>query len=138
MVTTFGAAGNVNLYGDSAFAGELPNVTGMTYDKATGRMYYTLAGQSSLYYRYFTPQSQIVGGQRFTATGNAAGINWSQTSGLFLNGSTLYVGSSQTGNLAAVTWNSATGTVSGAATNVSGPGLDGQDWRARGTFVFAG
>ena len=38
--TTFGAATNVNLNGLTDFANELPNITGMVYDKATGRLYY--------------------------------------------------------------------------------------------------
>ena len=77
-----------------------------------------------------------MGAVRFTATGNTAGIDWSKTSGLLLDGSTLYVGSSVTGNLASVGWND--GVLSGTATNVSGPAIDGYDWRARASFIEAG
>ena len=134
--TTFGAATNVNLNGLTDFAAELPNVTGMTYDRSQGRLYYTLTGQSSLYYRYFEPESRLVGASRFTSTGNAAGVDWSRVNGLMLNGSTLYVGNSSTGNLVAVSWNR--GALVGSATTVSGPAIDGNDWRTRGSFIYAG
>jgi hypothetical protein len=134
--TTFGAATNVNLNGLTDFATELPMISGLTYDRVQGRLYYTLSGQSSLYYRYFEPESRLVGAVRFTATGNANGIDWSRANGLFLNGSTLYVGSSATGNLAAVGW--AGGTLTGTAATVSGPAVDGFDWRTRGSFIYAG
>ncbi len=134
--TTFGSPTNVNLNGLTDFAGELPNITGMTYDRLQGRLYYTLSGQASLYYRYFEPESRLVGAVRFTATGNTNGIDWTRTNGLFLNGATLFVGSSTTGNLAAVGWSS--GVLTGTATNVSGPAIDGHDWRTRGSFIYAG
>ena len=134
--TTFGSPTNINLNGLTDFAGELPNITGMTYDRLQGRLYYTLSGQASLYYRYFEPESRLVGAVRFTATGNTNGIDWTRTNGLFLNGATLFVGSSTTGNLAAVGWSS--GVLTGTATNVSGPAIDGHDWRTRGSFIYAG
>ena len=74
--TTFGAASNVNLNGLTAFAGELPNVTGLAYDRATGRLYFTLAGQAQLFYRYFEPESRLVGAVRFSALGNGFGLDW--------------------------------------------------------------
>jgi len=134
--TTFGAATNVNLNGLTDFANEIPNITGMAYDKVHARLYYTLSGQSSLYYRYFEPEDRLVGAVRFTASGNTSGIDWSKADGLLLDGSTLYVGSSVTGNLAKVDWND--GALSGTATDVSGPSIDGFDWRARAAFIYAG
>ncbi len=134
--TTFGAATTVNLNGLTQFANEIPNITGMFYDKASGRLYYTMSGQSQLYYRYFEPESQIVGSVRFTALGNGNGISWSDTTGLMLAGGNLYVASASTGNLAKVGWSN--GTLSGTATAVSGPSVDGNDWRGRELFLYAG
>jgi hypothetical protein len=134
--TAFGAAANVNLNGLTEFANEIPNITGMFFDKVTGRLYYTLSGQSQLYYRYFQPQSQIVGAVRFSGPANGNGIDWRNTSGLLLDGDTLYIGSSVTGSLSKVAWDG--GVLSGTASNVSGPSTDGYDWRARGAFVYAG
>jgi hypothetical protein len=133
---SFGPATNVNLNGLTDFAAEISNVTGMFYDRSTARLYYTISGQAQLYYRYFEPESRIVGAVRFTAAGNGNGIDWRETSGLVLDGTELYVGSSVTGNLARIGWNGTT--VSGSATDVSGPSIDGFDWRARGMFVYAG
>ncbi len=138
--TTFGAASDVNLYGLMAFSNDVSNMTGMFFDKATGRLYYTLAGRSRLYYRYFTPQSQVVGAVRFTATDNAGGVDWSDTSGVFLAGGKLYIGSSSDGNLRSIGWDSGSGTVTGSLSGpISGPATgDGNDYRARGMFLYAG
>lgn len=133
--TTFGAAQTVNLNGLSNFAGELPYVTGMFYDKSTARLYFTMAGNPRLFYRYFLPESQIVGAVRFDGPANAGGIDFSNVSSLFLDGSTLYVGSGATGELKSIGWvNSA---LSGTAQVVSGPGVDGYDWRANGSAILA-
>jgi hypothetical protein len=138
--STFGDASNVNLYGLTAFSNDVSNMTGMFFDRATGRLYYTLSGQSQLYYRYFTPESQIVGAQRFNVTGNTGGVDWSVTSGMFVAGGQLYIASSSDGNLRKIDWNSGAGTVSGSlSAPVSGPTTgDGNDYRARGTFLYAG
>ncbi len=44
---------------EPSYYGELPSVTGAFY--TNGRLYYTLLGQSTLYWRYFTPESGIIG-----------------------------------------------------------------------------
>ena len=51
------------------------SITGMFLDG--GRMYYTQTGDSNLYYRYFSAESEIVGAQRFQASTNG-GVDWSQ------------------------------------------------------------
>jgi Malectin domain len=134
--TTFGAPSAVDLHGLRQFSWEIPNITGMFYAKATGRLYYTLAGQPRLYYRYFEPESQTVGAVEFAGPGNASGIDWSAASGMLLYADTLYVGSATTGNLARVGWKG--GQPTGTATVVSGPAIDSEDWRARALFAYAG
>jgi chitodextrinase len=133
--TTFGSASTVNLRGLTAFGTDLRNITGMFF--SNGRLYYTVAGQSSLFYRYFTPESQIVGASRFVASGNITGINWSQVSGMFLSGNQLYWATSADGNLHRVNFANNV-PVAGTAVVTSGPGLDGQDWRSQGMFLYAG
>ena len=54
---------------------------------------------------------------------------------MFIENGHLYVGDSTTGDLLKVDW--AGGQLSGSASVVSGPGTDGNDWRARGTFILA-
>ncbi|TWD83284.1 PKD repeat protein [Kribbella amoyensis] len=133
--TTFGPAATVNLRGLTAFATDLRNATGMYF--SNGRLFYTVAGQSSLYYRYFTPESQVVGASRFVASGNLTGVNWSQVAGMFLSGNQLYWATSGDGNLHRVNFANNV-PVAGTAVVVSGPGIDGQDWRSQGSFLLAG
>lgn len=132
--TTFGPAETVNLYGLTNFAGELPWVTGMFYDRSTARLYYSMAGSSTLFYRYFLPESRIVGAVRFTGPAGAGGLNFAATSAMFLADSTLYVGDVNSGELRAVLWSG--GGFGGSPQVVSGP-AEGYDWRARGAVIVA-
>ena len=47
----------------------MQTVTGMVYDN--GKLYYSLAGQSQLRYRYFEPDDGVIGSVEFTAGGTA-------------------------------------------------------------------
>ncbi len=142
--TTVGAANLVDPYNDPAWAnvltgsgqtyrgvkpslygGEMQNVTSMFY--SAGKLYYTLYGQPNLYSRSFSPESGIVGEDE----ASVAGVNFSNTAGAFLSGSTLYYDNSTDGVLHKVAF--AAG-VTNPATDV--PIADGQDWRARGLFLF--
>ncbi len=107
----------------------------MFYERSTARLYYTKAGQSQLFYRYFLPESGIVGAVGFTGPGNTAGIDWSKAGGMFVADGTLYVVDRTTGDLRSVGWDGTSPT--GSATVISGPAVDGQDWRARSTFLYA-
>ena len=89
--------------------GQLSTITGMFY--ANGRIYYTRSGQNSLYWRWFSPDSGIVGGVENTVTGG--NITWSSTKGMFLDGTNLYVVSSTNGQLLKI------GFVNGAPTGTS-------------------
>lgn len=126
-----------NIY-PHTFMADLPNVTGMFYDKTSARLYYTLAGQSQLYYRYFLPESGIVGAVKMVGPAAPTGLNWSKVSGMFLTGGELYVADPTTsptvllGTLRKVTWSN--GAPSGAAVVVPTPN---HDWRIRATFLFA-
>jgi hypothetical protein len=54
-----GAQRTINLYDDPDTGTRIPfaisTMTGMFYDTATHRIYYSVSGDSRLYYRYFTP-----------------------------------------------------------------------------------
>ena len=54
---------------------DLPQVGAMFFDRTRHRLYYTHAGSDRLYYRYFTPESRIVGTWRYPVTG-ASSIDW--------------------------------------------------------------
>jgi putative cell wall-binding protein len=111
---------------------DIPNITSMFFQG--GRLYYTLSNSSSLFYRYFTPENRVVGTLRFTASNSVAGVDFSQAGGAFLTGDKLYLANRITGALTRVDFvNSAP--VAGTATVVSGPALDGADWRTRALFL---
>lgn len=112
----------------SAYYGQLKNVTGAFY--SAGRLYYSLAGDPVLHDRYFTPNSGIVGGSQF----DVGGGDFSDVAGEFLSGTSLYYADGSDGTLHEVSF--AGGAVSGPDTVVSGPGLDGTDWRARSLFLY--
>ncbi|GAA2354529.1 hypothetical protein Cme02nite_47630 [Catellatospora methionotrophica] len=110
------------------FYAEIPNVTAMFY--TAGRLYYTLSGQNGLFWRWFTPDSGIVGADKFTVAG-VGGM--ADAGGLLLSGSTLYKVNRSTGDLSATAW--AGGAPTGSFTVRSGPAVDGNDWRAKAVFV---
>jgi PKD repeat protein len=104
---------------------QLSTVTGMFY--TNGRIYYTRSGQSSLFWRWFSPDSGIIGGIENTVTGG--NITWSSTRGMFLDGSTLYVVSSTNGQLLKI------GFANGAPTGTSSVANSSIDWRGRAVFL---
>jgi hypothetical protein len=103
---------------------ELPNVTSAFY--SGGRIYYTLFGQSQMYYRYFTPDSGTVGSQEFTVND---GLDWSNTAGAFLSGSTLYYATKSDGVLHSIAWS--TDHATGSPTTVDAS----QNWAGHGLFL---
>jgi hypothetical protein len=86
--TTFGAATPVDLHGLTPTDFPVAKLTGMFFDR--GRIYYTVAGDNRLLYRYFTPESGVVGSQWFVASGKTDGFNWQNVRGLTLAGGRIY------------------------------------------------
>jgi hypothetical protein len=138
---TTGALGSqqtINLYDDPDNGQRIPwsitSMTGMFYDPGTHRIYYTVSGDSRLYYRYFTPESEIVGAQTFTA--DAGSVNFNNAAGLTLASGRIYYGSSSdeapavpAGSLRSAPFSG--GRVTGSSTTVS----TDRTWRARAIFV---
>jgi len=110
----------------SLFGSEMQNVTGMAY--SAGRLYYTLFGQPALYYRYFTPESGVLGSDEFTAGGSA---DMSAVSGIFLSGNILYYANRADGALHAMAFNS--GAPDPSTDHVVNTAVD---WRTHGMFVL--
>jgi PKD repeat protein len=104
---------------------QLSTITGVFY--ADGRVYYTRSGQSSLFWRWFSPDSGIVGGVENTVTGG--NIAWSSTRGMFLDGDDLYVVNAANGQLLRI------GFVGGAPTGTSSVADATVDWRGRAVFL---
>ncbi len=108
------------------YYGELASITGQFY--AAGRVYYTLAGQSALYWRYFEPESGVVSQVENTVTT----ADFSTVAGLTRSGDTLYYANRTDGRLHAMSF--AGGTPDASTDSiVTSPGVD---WRARGLFLY--
>jgi hypothetical protein len=131
-----GTATQVNLYDDTdikpATIGtripfDIAHLTGMFYATGNHRIYYTVLGDSHLYYRYFTPESKVVGAQTFTAATN--GLSFATAAGATLAGGRIIYGSSTKGTLSSVGF--AGGQVVGAPKLLS---IDGT-WKTRAMFV---
>ncbi|WP_370618062.1 PKD domain-containing protein [Mumia qirimensis] len=108
---------------------QLGNVTGMTYAK--GRLYYTKSGSNTLFWRWFSTDSGIIGAQEFVADTTRT---WSDTSGMFIADAKLFVASRSTGELGRYDLGG-DGMPTGARTLVDGPSMSGIDWRSRALFA---
>ncbi|MFC5175189.1 malectin domain-containing carbohydrate-binding protein [Nocardioides taihuensis] len=126
-----GAQQVVNLYDDPDDGSRIPfaiaNMTGMFYDTATHRIYYTVFGDSRLYYRYFTPESRVVGAQTFEADSN--GVDFASVAGMTLASGQILYGSSADGSLRSVPFSG--GRVTGSPSVVSDDGT----WKYRAILV---
>lgn len=122
----------IGLRGLTTFATEMASMTGAWYDAETGRLYYTLAGDRNLYYRYFLTESKLVGAERFTAPRNGMDFR-DVTGGFVVDGSWYYRDAA--GALHRREWADGPGGTS--STVVSGPAVDGVDWRSRSLFLYA-
>jgi hypothetical protein len=154
--TTLGPASQVNLFGLEvqpptgfnipgtttrvpSFTTDLANMTGMFYDN--GRIYYTvnrpgntstnIANNHKLYYRYFNPESNIVGANLFVASSYPAdgAVPWGSVRGMTLASDALIYALTD-GRLYRVDWGGTKPT--GSATQISGA----TTWQSRAMFVF--
>ena len=124
-----GAQQAVNLY-DGPDGRRIPfpiaRLTGMFFDPAEHRLYYSVAGDANLYFRYFTPESRIVGAQTFTA--RRGGVNFAGVRGMtFASGKIIY--GSTDGKSRSVTFGD--GRVTGSPVVLS----TGTTWNYRAIFV---
>jgi hypothetical protein len=142
--TSLGAPIDLNSW--TSFA----NVSGMFFD--AGRIYYTVSGDSKLYYRFFTPESGVLGADAFVVSGNGDGRNWGLVQGMTLANGKLYYAIKGTtkqqgrkpptttpdGNLYSLDWVNGAPASGQTPTLLSGPTKgDGLNWSSRGLFVFS-
>ena len=128
---SFGPASDVYLY-DGSFGAQVSGVTGMFFDKSDGRMYFTVRGDSNLYWRGFSPESDVVGPTAFVASGDVAAMDAQDVAGLFRSGDRLYFADENSGALWSVGFQD--GTVVGPKQLVD----ETIDWRSRGSWVWNG
>ncbi len=125
------------------FTTDLANMTGMFYDH--GRIYYTVtrprlhneptatttANNNKLYYRYFNPESGILGANLFVASSypTDASVQWGNVRGMTLaSGKLIYALTD--GRLYSINWGGTKPT--GTATQIS----SATTWQSRGMFVY--
>jgi hypothetical protein len=129
--TTAGFTTPLALNGLTSTQFPISRITGMFF--WNGRLYYTLSGDPRLFYRWFTPESGVLGADTFVASGAGDGRNWAGVNGMTMaSGRLIYA--STTGTLSAVDFTA--GVPTGTPTTLSGPALDGQSWQSRALFVL--
>ena len=126
--TTFGAGTATPTYANGILS-EIPTMTGIFFDPATSRIYYTLSGQSSLFYRSFLPESNVIGAIRSVATGDIASLNPTRVRGMFLANGQLWFADSTAGALMKIGF--ANGVVAGTATVADAS----TNWTGRAMFL---
>ena len=148
--TTYGPATAIDPYNDPYWSGVntgsgqtyrgvqpsfyngIESLTGMAYDGA--RLYYTRSGSNRVYSRAFAPDSGVL----TQAVSEVPVFSSLGLGGIFFDedAKNLYFVTASNGNLSRVSWNGSA-TV-GAPTLVSGPAIDGVDWRGRALFLADG
>ncbi|WP_313477351.1 PKD domain-containing protein [Microbacterium sp.] len=115
-----------------SFYNDIPSLAGLAYD--SGRLYYTKTGSNKLWSRGFAPDSGVITQEvrdvGALAVGGLGGIFFDE------DAQHLYFVTTADGNLSVVPW--VAGAASGAAAAVSGPAIDGVDWRGRALFLADG
>jgi hypothetical protein len=127
----FGAPTDVNLYGTPDTQFPVTRLTGMFYDN--GRLYHTISGDGRLFYRWFTPESSVVGWDVFVAAGNGDGLDFNGAQGMTMASGRLTY--SKAGALHALDFRDGR-PVPGTDT-VVGNSAD-TDWSSLGMFVLPG
>jgi PKD repeat protein len=110
---------------------DVPTMTSLFF--YNGRIYFTRSGQSSLYSRGFETESDVVGQQRYTSSA-ASGISYATIRGAFVANDKFYH-SNVLGQLFRADW-SGRAPVGGTSVQISGPGVDAQNWASRSMFVL--
>jgi PKD domain/Domain of unknown function (DUF5122) beta-propeller len=122
----------VDLHDDPDDGSRIPfaiaNLSGIFYDTSTHRLYYSVTGNPALFYRYFTPESEVVGAQTFQVA-DTNGITFAGVSGMTLAGGRILYGSTADGALRTVSFSG--GTITSGPTVVSSDGT----WRFREMFA---
>ncbi len=113
-----------------ALSTHFANSTGLFFEN--GFMYYTVEGDTRLYSRGFTQESQMVGAP-LTVASIGDGVDWANVRGMTLSSGKLYFALAD-GSLNSIGWSGdafGQGHPTGSATTIAGSG-----WASNGMFVF--
>jgi hypothetical protein len=118
----------------TAWHNEVGSMRGMFYNH--GRIYYVVNGSSKLFYRYFEPQSGLVGSQQFVAQSSKGKLNFGKLHGMFVAHGYFYRTDSA-GSLWRSKWHTGDthGSASAKAKEIAGPGVDTRSWLGGVTFL---
>jgi hypothetical protein len=123
--TTFGPAVNIDVSSSAAFTSDLGQMTSLVYD--AGRIYYTIETSSSLYMRYFSTASNVVGAQRFVIA-NVNGDGYDDFDNMVLVGNFAYYGDDNTNTLRRAAWLPGGGINFATRVDISSADADGISW----------
>jgi len=131
--TRLGERREVPLGGLSASQFPVARLSGMFFDN--GRLYYTVSGDHRLHYRYFTPESAVVGAESFVAGGEGDGLDWSGVRGLTFASGRIYFARAD-GSLWSTEFRRGR-PVPGTTAPVGDPAGEGAGLDGRGLFLLA-
>ncbi len=123
---TVGQGVEVDLRGLNTFNFSVSSISGMFFDGT--RLFYTVSGDTRMHWRYFLPESRLVGALDFTIAGS-----WSDVAGMTMADGKIYFARTN-GNLYSVNFANAA-PVAGTEVLVS-PATAGYNWASRGMFVY--
>jgi len=123
-----GRRSEVDLHGLTKFPQALDHLSGLFYSR--GRLYYTRTDRAGLYSRFFTVEDDVVGAEQITVRRRDRPVPWSRVGGMFLASGRLYWVDRTSGVLRSVRWSKGA-PVPHTSRRISGPRIDGVDWRAR-------
>ena len=127
---TFGNRIPVYLNGLQPVHFPVASISGMFFRR--GRLYYTLAEDDQLYYRYFTPESNIVGAETFVASAPSDGFDWGSVRGMTFAEGAVYIARDD-GTLSSIDWSKGRPVIGSTHVVDSHPA---QHWASRGMFVL--
>lgn len=123
--TDFDPRESVNLFGLTESYWALSQIGGMFFDYEKGRVYYTLRGNSRLYYRAFSPDGPYFGNDEYEADVQGD-IPWNDIRGMDVIDGHLYFGRNDANLYRAQL--DGVDVISGTTQSISGPGIDGREW----------
>ncbi len=122
---TLGSFSVVDLFGLNENHWALSQLGGMFFDYDLSRVYYTIQGDSRLYYRGFTPDGAYFGNDVSVAA-QQGDIQWADVSSMDVIGGHLYF-TRNDGNLYRAEIDGTT-VISGTTVQISGAAIDGRSW----------
>jgi len=122
---TFEPRESVDLFGLTSVEWDLTRLSGMFFDYSQSRVYYTLQGDSRLYWRAFTPDGPYFGNDDYFAE-EQSDIPWRDITGMdIIDGYLYFTLTDSTLSRAEI---DGVAPIAGTTEQISGPGIDALIW----------